>query len=65
MSDNAIYNKINAEPTGGAGSIGILIGENSNIIIEKNRGSHFENVYDFYKPVPETNYPVVNGKLSV
>lgn len=37
---------------GGAGSIAVLIGPNAPIVMEIPRSSHFENVYDFYKPIP-------------
>uniref|UniRef100_A0A8C3YCR5 Hydroxymethylglutaryl-CoA synthase n=1 Tax=Catagonus wagneri TaxID=51154 RepID=A0A8C3YCR5_9CETA len=29
------------------------------------RGTHMENVYDFYKPDAASEYPVVDGKLSI
>ncbi|XP_032271373.1 hydroxymethylglutaryl-CoA synthase, mitochondrial isoform X2 [Phoca vitulina] len=29
------------------------------------RGTHMENVYDFYKPDAATEYPIVDGKLSI
>ncbi|KAF6074664.1 3-hydroxy-3-methylglutaryl-CoA synthase 2 [Phyllostomus discolor] len=29
------------------------------------RGTHMENVYDFYKPDGSTEYPMVDGKLSI
>ena len=29
------------------------------------RGTHMENVYDFYKPDVTSEYPLVDGKLSI
>lgn len=29
------------------------------------RGTHMEHVYDFYKPDLSSEYPVVDGKLSI
>lgn len=29
------------------------------------RSSHMEHVYDFYKPDLQSEYPVVDGKLSI
>lgn len=29
------------------------------------RGVHMEHVYDFYKPDLSSEYPVVDGKLSI
>lgn len=79
-SDIAIYEKGPARPTGGAGSIAILIGPEAPIVIENIRSSYVANAYDFYKPdasklsyienrVTNTKigkeYPVVDGQLSV
>lgn len=29
------------------------------------KGSHFENAYDFYKPVLSSEYPTVDGQYSI
>jgi hydroxymethylglutaryl-CoA synthase len=50
---------------GGAGATAILLGPNAPILIENIRGSHFENAYDFYKPNLSSEYPVVDGHLSI
>ncbi|WAR23988.1 HMCS1-like protein [Mya arenaria] len=52
--DIAVYATGNARCTGGAGAIAILIGPQAPI-----------HVYDFYKPNMESEYPVVDGKLSI
>jgi len=64
--DIAVYAAGNARPTGGAGVVAMLVGPNAPIVMERGlRGSHFENAYDFYKPNMESEYPVVDGQLSI
>jgi hydroxymethylglutaryl-CoA synthase len=63
--DIAIYSKGNARPTGGCGSIAILLGPNALIEIERNRSTYMNNCYDFYKPDPTKEYPTVDGGLSI
>lgn len=66
MGDIALYAKGGARPTGGAGAIAFLIGPNAPIVFERGlRATHIEHSYDFYKPVMDSEYPVVDGKLSV
>lgn len=43
----------------------MLIGPNAPIVIEGVRSSHFENVWDFYKPSLHSEYPTVDGALSI
>ena len=64
-SDIAIYNKGPARATGGCGAVGILFGKGACISIEDIRASFFINVYDFYKPNPRSEYPVVDGHFSL
>ena len=64
-SDLAVYAKGSARPTGGAGSIAILIGPNAALVFENIRSTFMDNVYDFYKPVPNSEYPTVDGHLSI
>ena len=64
-SDIAVYGKGPARATGGCGSVGILLGRGGCISIEDIRASYFANVYDFYKPNPGTEYPVVDGQFSL
>ena len=64
--DIAVYSKGNARPTGGAGAVAMLIGRNAALIMDHGLTAHYsENVYDFYKPIPTSEYPVVDGKLSI
>lgn len=66
MGDIALYSKGNARPTGGAGAIAFLIGPNAAIVFERGlRSTHINHTYDFYKPVLDSEYPIVDGKLSV
>lgn len=65
MGDIAIYSKGNARPTGGCGSIAILLGPNAPIEVETTRASYVNNTYDFYKPDPTKEYPTVDGGLSI
>ena len=63
-ADIAVYAKGNARPTGGCAAIAMLLGPNAPLVLEPGvRGSHFKNVYDFYKP-NHSEYAVVDGKLS-
>ncbi|KAI9293112.1 hydroxymethylglutaryl-CoA synthase [Neoconidiobolus thromboides FSU 785] len=64
--DIAVYNKGPARPTGGCGAVAMLVGKNAPIVFDRGlRASHMEHVYDFYKPDLMSEYPVVNGVLSV
>ena len=67
-ADIAEYAKGNARMTGGAGCVGMLIGENGIIKLTPKDGqcksSHSTNAYDFYKADLTTPYPIVNGKIS-
>lgn len=64
-ADLAVYDKGPARATGGAGAIAILIGPNAPLVIETNvRFSYMDNLYDFYKPDPSSEYPTVDGGLS-
>ncbi|RNA14776.1 hydroxymethylglutaryl- cytoplasmic [Brachionus plicatilis] len=66
MGDIALYAKGNARPTGGAGATAFLVGPNAPIVFERGlRCTHINHAYDFYKPVMDSEYPIVDGKLSV
>jgi len=63
--DIAVYEAGPARPTGGAGVVALLIGPEAPIVLENRlRSSHFEDVYDFYKPFMSSEYPAVDGHLS-
>ena len=64
--DIAIYASGNARPTGGAGAVAMLVGPNAPLVLDRGlRASHVEHAYDFYKPDMGSEYPTVDGKLSV
>ncbi|XP_038056186.1 hydroxymethylglutaryl-CoA synthase 1-like [Patiria miniata] len=64
--DIAVYATGNARPTGGAGAIAMLIGPDAPLVLERGlRHTHMEHVYDFYKPDMSSEYPRVDGKLSI
>lgn len=64
--DIAVYAKGSARPTGGAGSIAILIGPNAPLVFDRHvRSTYMKHAYDFYKPDLTSEFPVVDGKLSI
>jgi len=65
-ADIAVYGVGAARPTGGCASVAMLVGPNAPLVIESGiRGTHMEHVYDFYKPVLNSEYPIVDGQLSI
>lgn len=63
--DIAIYAEGSARPVGGAGACALLIGPNAPIVFEPVHGTYMANTYDFYKPQLDSEYPTVDGPLSV
>ncbi|QPG75205.1 3-hydroxy-3-methylglutaryl coenzyme A synthase [Brettanomyces nanus] len=63
--DIAIYDKGAARPTGGAGTVALLIGPDAPIVFDPVRGSYMEHAYDFYKPDFNSEYPYVDGHYSL
>ncbi|XP_054837505.1 hydroxymethylglutaryl-CoA synthase, mitochondrial [Eublepharis macularius] len=64
--DIAVYATGNARPTGGAGAVAMLVGPDAPLTLERGlRGTHMEHVYDFYKPNLASEYPLVDGQLSI
>ncbi|KAI1855114.1 hypothetical protein JX265_012302 [Neoarthrinium moseri] len=65
-ADIAAYDTDRAKPTGGAGSVAMLIGPNAPLKIEPGlRGNYMRHTYDFYKPDFSKEYPYVDGHLSL
>lgn len=65
-SDIALYKEAAARPTGGAGCVAMLVGPNAPIVaVPGLRGTHMTHAYDFYKPDMKSEYPMVNGHLSI
>ncbi|PVV02749.1 hypothetical protein BB560_002791 [Smittium megazygosporum] len=64
--DIAVYASGNARPSGGAGVACMLVGPNAPLVLEfPFRGTFMEHVYDFYKPDLSSEFPTVDGPLSV
>ncbi|KAG2358515.1 hydroxymethylglutaryl-coenzyme A synthase N terminal-domain-containing protein [Suillus spraguei] len=63
--DIAIYAEGAARPAGGAGAVALLIGPNAPVVVEPIHGNHMTNTYDFYKPRLDSEYPEVDGPVSV
>jgi len=64
-SDVAVYAKGPARPTGGAGAIAMLIGPDAPIVLENQRCSFLDHAYDFYKPDMNSEFPTVEGQVSI
>ena len=65
-SDVAAYPPGPARPTGGAGAVALLLGPNAPLVIEPRlRSVYSAHCYDFYKPDPKSEYPLVDGSLSI
>ena len=64
--DIAAYAPGPARPTGGAGAVAMLIGPKASLVLDRGiRSSHCEDKYDFYKPNLSSEYPTVDGLLSI
>ncbi|KAF7233482.1 hypothetical protein EG68_08280 [Paragonimus skrjabini miyazakii] len=65
-ADIAVYGTKATRPTGGAGAVAVLLGPNAPLVIDPGlRVHHMEHRYDFYKPDLGSEYPRVDGKLSL
>ncbi len=65
-TDIAIYAEGNARCTGGAGAVAMVITPNAALVLDAGlRGTHMRHVYDFYKPQLDSEYPTVDGPLSI
>lgn len=64
--DIAVYGKGPARPTGGAGAVAMLVGPNAPLVFDRGvRASYMTHAYDFYKPDLASEFPFVDGKLSI
>lgn len=64
--DIAVYASGSARCTGGAGAVAMLLGAHAPLVFDRGvRSSHMQHVYDFYKPDMSSEYPTVDGKLSI
>jgi hydroxymethylglutaryl-CoA synthase len=64
-SDVAVYPRGAARSTGGAGAIAMLIGPDAVFVLDPLRATYMNHNYDFYKPDPTSEYPIVDGKVSI
>lgn len=65
-ADIAVYAKGSARPTGGAGAVAMLVGPNAPLVFDRGlRATYMRHAYDFYKPDLSSEYPTVDGKLSI
>ncbi|KAJ1978794.1 3-hydroxy-3-methylglutaryl coenzyme A synthase [Dimargaris cristalligena] len=65
-ADIAVYAKGNARPSGGAGAVVMLVGPNAPLVMEAGlRSTYMDHLYDFYKPDLSSEFPEVDGPLSV
>lgn len=63
--DIALYDQPNARPTGGVGCVAMLIGPQAPLVMDPARGTCIKHSYDFYKPNFKSEYPHVDGQLSI
>jgi hydroxymethylglutaryl-CoA synthase len=64
-ADIAVYADGPARPTGGCGSVALLVGKNAPLRIDlKTRTTFANHCWDFFKPNMDSEYPEVNGALS-
>ena len=52
-----------ANSLGGVGAVAMLIGPNGKIVFNKERSTYIEDTYDYYKPNPASEYPIVVNPL--
>lgn len=65
-ADIAVYAQGSARPTGGAGAVAMLIGPNAPLVFDRGiRSTCMKHAYDFYKPDLTSEYPTVDGQLSI
>lgn len=65
-SDIAMYREAASRPTGGAGCVAMLVGPGALLALEPGlRGTFMTHAYDFYKPDPKVEFPLVNGHESI
>jgi hydroxymethylglutaryl-CoA synthase len=64
-ADIAAYARGPARPTCGAGAVAALVGRDAPLSFNpKERATHSDNTWDFYKPDHTVEYPTVDGALS-
>jgi len=64
-ADIAVYAAGPARPTGGAGAVALLVGPNAPLEVSPVKQNYFRHAFDFYKPDLTSEYPIVDGALSI
>ena len=62
--DIATYARGPARPTCGIGAAAFLLNRDAPLVLDGPRATYAANTWDFYKPDPSVEYPVVDGALS-
>ena len=65
--DVSNYKDKAARPSGGAGAVAMLLSANGDAPLHidlSKKASHYDHVYDFYKPDPVSPFPIVDGHYS-
>lgn len=65
MTDIAVYEDGSSRATAGAGAVALLIRPNAELVLEPIRSTHMTHEFDFYKPKMDSEYPTVNGQISI
>lgn len=65
MSDIAVYEDGSSRATAGAGAIALLVTPNAELRLEPIRSTYMAHEYDFFKPTLDSEYPTVNGQVSI
>merc|ERR1712093_206911 len=63
--DIAVYAEGASRPVGGAGAVAILIGPDAPMVFEPVHGNCMGNWWDFFKPELSSEYPSVDGPLTL
>lgn len=63
--DIAIYAEGSARPVGGAGAVAVLVGPDAPLVFEPTHGNAQGNWWDFFKPELASEYPSVDGPLTL
>ncbi|KAK9893909.1 hydroxymethylglutaryl-CoA synthase [Cystobasidium minutum MCA 4210] len=63
--DIAVYAEGSARPVGGAGAVAVLVGPDAPLVFEGTHGNAMGNWWDFFKPDLASEYPSVDGPLTL
>ena len=51
---------------GGCGAIAMVVGPDAPLVMDRGvRAHHMQHVYDFYKPNLSSEFPMIDGHLSI